>query len=60
MNNQLSLKIEDKTNQKLLYYKNACRKLNCLKIESFFTVNEITFCMINCEFSNLYEVGKYE
>ena len=48
MNKQLTLNLDDKNNKKLEYYKNACKSIDCRKIDSLNTVDDISGCMVNC------------
>ena len=58
MNTQLNFNIDDKTNKRLQYYKDACRKLDCEDIEEMNDVETITFCMVRCKFGIINDYHK--
>ena len=55
MNNQLQLNIENKHNKKYQYYKRACESKKCDKIEAYKNIDEILWCMCNCQFRYDYK-----
>lgn len=56
---QLIMKELVKQDKKLNTYRNACSKIGCEDAETMHTVNEISFCMLNCKYSGQFVPGKY-